>query len=111
MSFHKTLRVANRCPHCMSLIGLSHHQGCEAGIGKVGLPDTATCHKYPDDVPVLFVHEKTGNHYYFIGVVTDCTNGQEDKLMAVYSAVDKVVQPFVRELSEFHERFKPVSIS
>lgn len=50
------------------------------------------------------IHTKTGKEYMFFGEVTNCTNGDNDgQTMGLYSDRKKV---FVREISEFKEKFK-----
>lgn len=49
------------------------------------------------------VHKKTGNHYYDLGEVTNCTNAVDGQRMRLYMNTNKHL--FVRDVSEFHEKF------
>lgn len=55
------------------------------------------CNRFP-----VYVHQKTENEYIVLGSSTDCTNGQNDKLMVIYYKDNKL---FVREAKEFYEKF------
>ena len=50
------------------------------------------------------IHLKTGNKYTLHGIVIDATNSTDGRRMALYSNSDQVL--FVREISEFMEKFK-----
>ena len=49
------------------------------------------------------VHKKTGNQYYDLGEVINCTNAVDGQRMRLYMNTNK--QLFVRDVSEFHEKF------
>lgn len=53
----------------------------------------------------IVIHLKTGNKYTLHGIVIDATNdAPPGRRMALYSNSDQVF--FVREISEFMEKFK-----
>lgn len=58
--------------------------------------------------PVLCVHLKTGNRYWFLGVDLDCTNARNGGRAARYVHADKPqdLPVYNRELSEFYAKFK-----
>lgn len=57
-----------------------------------------------DKLPYVFVHLKTGKEYLLTNVCLNCTNGQEDIVMAIYRNSDKMY--FCRDIVEFNCKFK-----
>lgn len=54
------------------------------------------------------IHKKTGNIYYILGEpCINCTNGHEYQVMIQY-ALPSMLKKFVREQSEFWEKFEKV---
>lgn len=53
------------------------------------------------------VHKKTGNIYFVISEVIDCTNASNDRPMILYVNTEGML--FCREKNEFFEKFTPVS--
>jgi hypothetical protein len=58
----------------------------------------------------LFQHKKTGNLYKLLHRGVDTTNGRGDPNVAVYSPIDDSSRVFVRDFSEFAEKFFQVDI-
>jgi hypothetical protein len=52
-----------------------------------------------------YAHNKTGNAYIVTGVATDCTNGAPEREFVVYRQLTAPYRLFVRELTEFTEKF------
>lgn len=55
-------------------------------------------------IPVI--HNKTGNLYFAIADVLNCTNAQDDQKMVLYVNTDGMM--FVREKEEFWQKFRYV---
>ena len=56
-----------------------------------------------------FKHLKTGNIYEMIrDDVINCTNINDDQIMVLYKNDNYPDKIFVREKSEFYEKFKPL---
>jgi hypothetical protein len=57
-------------------------------------------------ITLLVNHNKTGKTYLVLGDAIDTTNGQNDKKMIIYNNMEGGY--FVREESEFWEKFTPI---
>lgn len=57
-----------------------------------------------DKLPHVFIHLKTGNTYLLTDVCLNCTNGQENIVMAIYRNSDNMY--FCRDIIEFKHKFK-----
>lgn len=58
---------------------------------------------------MIYKHKKTGNLYELKDVAVNATNGVDDgKNMAYYVKKDHPLMSFVRELTEFQEKFEPL---
>lgn len=56
--------------------------------------------------PTHLEHLKTGNTYYRLGSVHDCTNSRAGTTLAQYVPTDQpYIEPFVREVGEFESKF------
>ena len=55
------------------------------------------------DVILPAVHKKTGNIYFILRHVTNCTNAQDGQEMILY--MNKEGRLFVRDSDEFFEKF------
>lgn len=56
--------------------------------------------------PTPVTHLKTGNAYYRLGSVRDCTNSRDGAVMAQYVPADQpYIEPFVRDHDEFEAKF------
>lgn len=56
---------------------------------------------------MIYIHKKTGRRYRWLAMAVNCTNGDERTLMAVYCPDDDEHTIYVREESEFFEKFEP----
>ena len=57
--------------------------------------------------PFEVKHLKTGNIYMFLSSAIECTNSREELEYAIYARAGKV---FVREWTEFWDKFEKVNI-
>ena len=57
-----------------------------------------------NQMPHIFVHLKTGKEYLLTDVCLNCTNGQENIVMAIYKNADNMY--FCRDITEFKHKFK-----
>jgi hypothetical protein len=53
-------------------------------------------------------HNKTGKLYFLIGNATDCTNSRDGTEVVIYFQVGNISRTFVREKSEFLQKFTPI---
>jgi len=53
-------------------------------------------------------HLKTGNLYQLLSEGRDCTNARDGERVAIYHRDGDASQLFVRELTEFHQKFQAV---
>lgn len=53
-------------------------------------------------------HKKTGHRYWFICQGIDCTNSRDGVKVALYQSERRNAAIFVRELSEFLDKFEEV---
>lgn len=56
----------------------------------------------------VYRHRKTGNLYWKLTEVVDCTNSRDGTRAVVYCRALSGVAQFVRELAEFEEKFERV---
>ena len=57
----------------------------------------------------LFKHLKTGNIYEMLrDDVINCTNANDDQIMVMYKRADLPDLIFVREKSEFYQKFEEI---
>lgn len=54
-----------------------------------------------------YIHKKTGNRYWVIHGATDATNERDGLAVVVYYREGRPFDWFVREWSEFHDKFEP----
>ena len=60
-------------------------------------------------VSKLFKHLKTGNTYEMLrDDVINCTNANDDQIMVMYKRADLPDLIFVREKSEFYQKFEEI---
>lgn len=60
-------------------------------------------------VSKLFKHLKTGNIYEMLrDDVINCTNANDDQIMVMYKRADLPDLIFVREKSEFYQKFEEI---
>ena len=57
-----------------------------------------------DTLPHVFTHLKTGDTYLLTDVCLNCTNGQENIVMAIYRNAHNMY--FCRDIAEFKHKFK-----
>ena len=57
---------------------------------------------------MLYRHLKTGNLYRLIAEGRDCTNARDGEQVAIYCRDGEQHPFFVRELTEFHQKFQPL---
>ena len=57
-----------------------------------------------DKLPCVFIHLKTGKPYLLTDVCLNCTNGQENIVMAIYRDAHNMY--FCRDITEFKHKFK-----
>ena len=55
-------------------------------------------------LPHVFTHLKTGNTYLLTDVCLNCTNGQENIVMAIYKNAQNMY--CCRDITEFKQKFK-----
>lgn len=55
-----------------------------------------------------FKNKKTGDIYIFVAAGIDCTNSRDGTPVVVYYQDNKENTIFVREESEFYEKFEPI---
>jgi hypothetical protein len=55
-----------------------------------------------------FKNKKTGDIYVFAAVGLDCTNSRDGTPVVVYYPDNKENTIFIREESEFYEKFEPI---
>jgi hypothetical protein len=55
---------------------------------------------------IPFIHRKSGRRYLMLGHAVDCTNGHEGRRFVVYCAEDDSQSTFVRDSTEFYEKFE-----
>lgn len=57
----------------------------------------------------LFKHLKTGNTYEMVrDDVINCTNANDDQVMVLYKRADLPNMIFVREKTEFYQKFEEI---
>lgn len=56
-----------------------------------------------------WLHKKSGVTYMVHGVVINATNSRDNEVMVMYSNKDNQIKVFVREYSEFIERFEKIN--
>ena len=59
---------------------------------------------------MMYVHKKTGNRYRLLAHAVDCTNSRDGTMVAVYAPDYNGHTVYVRELTEFEEKFEPLVI-
>jgi hypothetical protein len=57
----------------------------------------------------LWRHKKTGRIYWRMVSCLDCTNSRDGTQVIVYCPDDEQTTIYVREWTEFEDRFEPVS--
>ena len=57
-----------------------------------------------NQMPHVFIHLKTGKEYLLTDVCLNCTNGQENIVMAIYRNAHNMY--FCRDITEFKHKFK-----
>lgn len=72
---------------------------------RVVVVKTPTAHE--EDIRE-YVHKKTGNRYVKLGIAINATNAQDGQIMVLYQKKSKKGSLFIREESEFCEKFIPV---
>lgn len=61
------------------------------------------------DLVGLWINNKKGTKYCVIGECINCTNAQDGQGMVIYQSVDEPSLVFVREHSEFLEKFTNIN--
>ena len=59
-------------------------------------------------VGFAWIHNKTGNVYSAVGTATDATNDATGRIMVIYHRPGQH-DFFVREVSEFRDKFRPMA--
>jgi hypothetical protein len=57
---------------------------------------------------MIYRHKKTGNLYRWLAAGVDATNERDGLMVAIYCEPDDGHSVYVREMSEFNEKFEPV---
>lgn len=58
--------------------------------------------------PILYRHKKTGRIYKFLSLAIECTNARSGDTVIIYVGMDDEKTMFVREQTEFNEKFELV---
>lgn len=70
-------------------------------LGKLSIREKDNDLLFPHGSPIT--HKKTGNKYFYLDVLTNATNNSDGQIMVLYC--DELKNKFVREISEFCEKF------
>ena len=68
--------------------------------------NTQTKKNMPQTKMYPMVHKKTGNVYFVVAEIIDCTNASNDRPMILYVNTEGML--FCREKNEFFEKFMSV---